>query len=183
MQGERLQREQRSQLIEIDHAHQLLLGQRWVLQPPARAEQALFLRRPRGEQHRSGKALAAPPFRQPREQCDIAGIIERAIVQPIAVHRFAKAIAIDMGAEQHHLAGLALVGAGQQADHLLAGEAALHSGQLCREAARKIKSLQIAVIGRFGQQGGGQSPGAGHQPFQRCPVQPELRQAAGNIAW
>ena len=182
MQGERLQRKQWPQLIKVDDTRDLFLWHGRMLQPPARAQQALFLRRPRREQHRAGITLALAPCRQLTDQRHIAGIVQRAVVQAVAVHRLAKAIAIDMGAQQHHFAGLGLVGAGQQAEHLLAGEAALRRGQFCLEPAGQIKAVKVAVIGRLGQDHRCQPPGAGNQRGQRRAIHPEGRQASGKRA-
>src|SRR5207253_2038664 len=101
-----VQRKERTQLVEIDVCDNLLFGHSEVLREPARAEQSLLFA---GEYAEKYGATIADPFivrscgtaSKLHQQRNIICVIKRAVVETVAVHRFAVAVAIQVGGDDH----------------------------------------------------------------------------------
>ena len=96
-----------------------------MVDEPVRAEQPLFLSGKGGEDHRPAIALAPQPFRLADEQGDIGGVVQRPVIEAVAIDRFAVPIAVEMRRQDDRLAGHGGVAAREHAQDIGRNEAAL----------------------------------------------------------
>ncbi len=130
MHRQQFERKDRAQLVEVDVGGNPGLGDGRVLDEPARAEQPFLLARHGEEQDRTAERLSMPPLGEPDQQCNIGGVVKRAVVDAVAVHRLAVTVAVEMRGEDDHLVGELRIGSGQECDDVGRSDVALTDGEV-----------------------------------------------------
>src|SRR5206468_1304169 len=107
------------------------------------------------EQDGSAEGLCMAPLSQPDKQRNIGGIVERSVVDAVAVHRLTIAIAIEVRGKNDHLIAKRGIRARQEADDVWRRNVALPHGEACPQAAANCEAWQRLPGTAGGDEGGG----------------------------
>src|SRR3954468_16551145 len=154
-----------------------------------RAEQPLLLTGEGREQDRAAIGLAVAPIGKPGEQGDVGRVIERAVIERVAVYRLAIAVAVEMGAEDDIL--LPEVRAWEDGEHVGRAVAAGARREGGAEAGGDVegrgggggeaRERRVAAAG--GEDSGRVLPRAGDEGGEGVGVEPHRRQRRVGERW
>ena len=119
---------------------------------PSGAEQPLLLAGPRDEQHRTTEARAVALLGHADQQRHVRGIVERAVVQPVAVHRRAVSVAVEMRGQDDRLIGHRGIAAGKKTDDVRRHDLLRRDGERRVEAIDHVEGRQRRALAAVGDQ-------------------------------
>ena len=91
----------------------------------SRAEQPLLLASPGSKQDWTAERVPVPPLGEADQERDISGIVERAVVDPVALDRLAIAVTVEVRGEDDRLVRELRVGARHVGEHVGRADVAL----------------------------------------------------------
>ena len=120
--GEDVEREDGTELIEIEVSDDVFLGDGEVLREPSGAEETFLFAGEDTEEERASGGLLLEVFGEFDEECDVGGVVEGAVVEVVAEHGSAVAVAVEVRGEGDVFGGEFWIGAGEDGEDIGGGD-------------------------------------------------------------